>query len=142
MRLNQLVWLSALLASVTARGEDATTADALKTNLEQNLLKPLASRENERSKFSRAAPVPLERRVRVLESALKEDARGLQFATFALDSRWPGGEWSQATVGCIYPKDGAIYVQRGEAYRAAAVLLGKKTENPPETVCRAKSGSS
>ena len=106
-------------------------------------MKPLAQREKERSRFSRAALPPAERRVRILDTALKQDAKGQPFATFAIDVRYEDSKWSKdAIVGCIYPEDGSIYVQRGETYRAAAILLGKKTENPPETVCRAKSGNS
>jgi hypothetical protein len=141
MRLNRVVWLSTLLVSLTAGAQDGAGTDVLKANVEQNLLKPLAQRDAQRPRFSRAGPPPGERRVRILDKELRQDDRGLAYATFAIDVRY-ADEWSQnALTGCIYPGDGAIYVKGGGGYRSAATLLGKKIETPPDTVCRAKSAT-
>jgi hypothetical protein len=137
-----LVWLSTLLVSLTASAQEASGPEALKATLEEHLLQPLARRDSERSRFSRVWEPPLERRVRLIDPALQQDARGLPYVTFAVDARASAGAWMQnAIVGCIYPRDGAIYVKRGDTYRAAAFLLGKKTEAPPEGVCRGRSSS-
>jgi len=113
--------------------------------VQQKLLKPLASKEDERSKFSRARMPPQERRVRVLDAAVRTDDQGQRFVAFAVDSRHGYAEldeqnWRKDTItGCAYPDSGDIFVTQGEHHRPASMLLGKKTKDAPAHVCHAVS---
>jgi hypothetical protein len=95
--------------------------------VEQGLVAPLAQQEG--SRFSRARPAPRERRVRVTQATESRDGSGRAFLTFAVDVRF-GPEWRENDiVGCAYTGSGDLFVKRGDAYRAAAFLLGKNA--PP-----------
>jgi hypothetical protein len=54
------------------------------------LIEPLKKSESRRSRFSRAAPVAVERRVRVLDARAQTDAHGRSFVRCAVDARYPG----------------------------------------------------
>lgn len=129
-------------AASAAPPDDAAVLAAI----EKGLVQPLEKKEDKRSRFSRAAPAPRDRRVRVLDAAPAKDARGKEFRSFAVDARYKHFEddapWHEdAIVGCVYPADGAIYVKVGEDYRPAAMLLGKKkAPKAPASVCVAVGG--
>ena len=107
----------------------------------KELVAPMKKVEGKRKRFSRAAPVPVERRVRVLESEPTTDARGKQFVRFAIDERhsWhEDGQWTRdRMVGCAYPSEGEVFVQSGETYTPARSMLGKRGEARGD-VCQAK----
>jgi len=113
---------------------DESLVEWAQRRVEQGLIKPLADREN--GHFSRARPMPHERRARVLQATTLVDKSGRQFVPFAIDVRY-GGEWQQNDiVGCVYRGSGNLFVKRGEQYRSAAFLLGKNTD-PVAGVCEA-----
>jgi len=117
-----------------------TTQKAASALVEKQLLQPLKKAEARRSRFSRAAPVPVVRRVRVLDTVAQVDAHGKTFVRFAIDVRRRGAEdgaWSHdEVVGCAYPDDRKVFVQSDDAYHPARSLLGEETEAQPD-VCRA-----
>ncbi|WP_394844834.1 hypothetical protein LZC95_48280 [Pendulispora brunnea] len=106
----------------------------MQRRVEQALLKPLAEKEKERSRFSRARLPPRERRVRVTEATTTRDASGREYVAFSVDVRF-GDQWQENDiVGCAYPQSGALFVKRGDEYRPADILLGKNTD-PAPAVC-------
>jgi hypothetical protein len=111
-----------------------------KALVEKELVRPLEKAESRRSRFSRAAPVARERRVRVLDSVAQVDVRGKGFVRFAIDVRRPWDEkdtWEQADLqGCAYVAEGKVFVQRGAAYLPARSAVGAQ-EKAVADVCRA-----
>jgi hypothetical protein len=101
-----------------------------KNRVEKGLLEPLAKKEAQRSRFSRALPPPAERRVRVLSGSLSRDARGRGFVQYAVDARY-GEEWSETYTGCVYEKNGGLFVAVGEEHRPVDYLFGKKADPVP-----------
>jgi hypothetical protein len=129
--------LSILLCNLTPAARAEEPAAAVVMTIERDLLAPLAKKDRQRSKFSRSEPPPDERRVRIPDPAPAKDARGEEFVAFTVDVRFGEDEWSRDEFsGCVYPRGGAIYVKFGEAYRAAAFLLGKEAPYAPEGVCK------
>jgi hypothetical protein len=118
-------------------GEGGRAAAAL---VEKELVRPLSKAEARRSRFSRAAPVALERRVRILDSVALLDVRGKSFVRFAIDVRRPWDEpdaWERdALLGCAYTAEAKVFVRRGEAYLPARSALGAQEKALPD-VCRA-----
>ncbi len=102
--------------------------------VEKGSLNRSASEEEKSSRFSRERPMPRERRVRVLNDTVTPDKAGRKFVPFAVDARF-GSEWKEDIVGCVYEGSGNLFVKRGDAYRPAAFLLGKKAE-PVPNVCQ------
>jgi hypothetical protein len=101
--------------------------ESVRHRVEQGLVKPLADQEGG-SRFSRGRPPPRERRVRVTTATETPDRKGRAFVPFAVDVRF-GGEWRENDiVGCAYTKNGDLFVKRGDAYRPASFLLGKKAD--------------
>ena len=119
-----------------ASADEPSLIEWTQHRVEAGILKPLGEREASRSRFSRARPPPRERRVRVIQAALIRDKQGRDFVPFAVDVSF-GGDWQQNDiVGCAYRASGALFVQRGDTYFPAALLLGKNVE-PTPGVCRA-----
>lgn len=121
----------------------ATTAEAktAETLVVRDMVEPLATQERKRSKFSRGSMPAQARRVRILDDQPHKDAAGAGFLRFAIDARhgYVGSKapWRLATItGCVYPDSNRIFVQRGDEYRPAAFLLGKKLKAAAETTCR------
>ena len=113
---------------------DESLLDWAQRRVEQGLVKRLAELEN--SRFSRARPMPHERRARVLSATALVDKSGRQFVPFAIDVRY-GGDWQENDiVGCVYRGSGNLFVKRGDQYRSAAFLLGKNA-GPVAGVCEA-----
>jgi hypothetical protein len=119
-----------------ASADEPSLVEWTQHRVEAGILKPLAEREASRSRFSRARPPPHERRVRVTQAAASRDKQGRDFVPFAVDVSF-GGDWEQNDiVGCVYRASGALFVQRGDAYFPAALLLGKNVD-PAPGVCQA-----
>lgn len=113
----------------------------MQRRVEKGLLEPLAHKEKERSRFSRARMPPQERRVRVTQTAVTLDASGRAYMAFAVDVR-RGTEWHENDlIGCGYTQTGALFVKRGDAYRPAESLLGKDVEVAPDVCAPARARS-
>jgi hypothetical protein len=109
--------------------------DRTKACVQEGLIKPLAERAI--SRFSRSRPVPREYRVRVPETTAAHDSKGGSFMSFAVDTRFAGGDWqADDIVGCVYLGKGDLYVKRGDGYRPVAFLFGKNVDAVPG-VCEA-----
>ncbi len=124
------LWLCALGLSLvpSLASADESPAATAKQRVEEGLLKPLAEKEKDAGRFTRARMPPRERRVRVTQATTTADKHGGGYLPFAIDVRW-GDEWHQNDiVGCAYLKTGALFVKRGDEYRPASVLLGKSAE--------------
>ena len=108
--------------------------------VDKQLIAPLKKAESRRAKYSRAAPAPVTRRVRVLDSVALTDAHGRQFVRFAVDERRGWDErsaWrSDRMLGCAYPNEREVFVQREDVYLPARGMLGKEVEERSD-VCRA-----
>jgi len=113
-----------------ATADEPSLVEWTQRRVEAGLLQPLAERTT--SRFSRARPPPRERRVRVTQSTASRDKQGRDFVPFSVDVRFGTGEWQRDDiVGCAYRASGNLFIQRGEAYFPAAVLLGKKFDALP-----------
>jgi hypothetical protein len=152
MRLHLIVAVSlSLTSSLASAGSSnapaqaATTATATPTAaslVTTKLIQPLAARDNQRSRFSRARLPPAERRVRVLDESPQHDSSGNAFYTFAIDQRhgWreDDASWSKAAMtGCVYPGSSEVFIKRGNAFHPASAAVGKKTKAAPERTCQA-----
>lgn len=105
--------------------------------MQDGLVKPLAESESKGSRFSRARPLPRERRVRVTQASATTDKRGKKFVAFAVDVRFGGGQWqANDIVGCAYAGSGELFVKSGPEFFPAALLLGKKVD-PVAGACAA-----
>ena len=131
----------ALLLGPSSASADDPPAAAVQRRVEKGLLEPLALKEKERSRFSRARMPPQERRVRVTQAAVTLDASGRPYMAFAVDVR-RGTEWQENdVVGCAYTQSGALFVKRGDEYRPAEILLGKNAAVAPNVCMPAKARS-
>lgn len=113
-------------------------AKEAEARVKSGLIDPLAAKEREQSKFSRARLPAQERRVR-LDETPHTDANGAVFYTFAVDARHgiraEGEGWRLAAVtGCAYAS-GELFVKNGERFRPAAFLLGKNLKPAAEQIC-------
>ena len=93
--------------------------------VQHRLLSPLAKQESKRPAFSRAAPPPDERRVKVTATTFSTDAKGREFIPYVVDVRY-GDSWHSNLQGCVYRGSGEVLVQLGDEFRPAAFLLGKE----------------
>jgi hypothetical protein len=152
MRHRLVVTLSLVLASsLASAGSDSAPVAAnapakpvVSTTVSlvnDNLVVPLAAKDSERSKFSRARLPPSERRVRILDQKPQQDSAGNAFYTFAIDQRHGWGkdaDWTNATLtGCVYPGSSSVFIKRGNSFHPAAAALGKKTKAAPTSTCSA-----
>ena len=138
---------SMTLAQPAAADEHPASVEAKNAEslVESVLIKPLAARERNRGRFTRASLPPQARRVRLLDEKPHTDANGDRFFAFAIDARQSDflGEdedkvpWRLAAVtGCIYVERGDIFVKSGDAYRPAAYLLGKNLKPAAQPTCQ------
>ena len=71
--------------------------------------------------------------------AVTESAGLWSFGQLAATAR-PAGDgdgWRLATiVGCVYPDRSQVFVKKGDEFRPAAFLLGKKVKAAAETTCQ------
>jgi hypothetical protein len=129
-----LAWMLCVSAAFAEPGAPLDTKRATSALVEEQLLLPLKKAEAKRSRFSRAAPVTLERRLRVLDAAALTDARGKAFVRFAIDERRfaDQGAWTKDSVlGCAYLNEQEVFVRRGRGYLPARSMLGKEAEERP-----------
>jgi len=144
LALSAVVTLTAAETSLLLAGTPDSLATSAKTEVQTKLLDPLQKRDSTRSRFSRASPPPMSRRIRILDSSAKTDAKGHSFVAFAIDESYgmPSNEesaWTKNTItGCVYPDTGDVLVKRGEAYFDPSMLVGAKTAAAPAEVCQAK----
>ena len=133
MRHCLLVVVTIVLASNLALAGSKTTPTTVSLVTER-LIQPLAAKDQNQSKFSRARLPPAERRVRMLDVTKQQDSAGNAFFAFAVDARhgWSdddGKNWTKAAfTGCVYPDSGDVFIKRGKAYHPAAAAVGKKTK--------------
>src|SRR5262245_42750982 len=93
-----LIVLGLSLVPSLVLADEPSLAEKAQRRVEEGLLKPLAERESETSRFSRARPMPRERRVRITQANETQDAAGRPFVSFAVDVRFGAGEWQQNDV--------------------------------------------
>jgi hypothetical protein len=127
-------------SSPAARSAEVKTAEVL---VSRELIQPLAAKEENRSRFSRASLPPQARRVRILDEQPRKDALGNAFVRFAVDARHgfvpvdDPSPWRLATItGCVYLDRSQVFVKKGDEYRPAAFLLGKNLKAAAETTCQ------
>jgi hypothetical protein len=118
---------------------EAKVAEALVT---RELLEPLAVKESHQGRFSRGRLPPQDRRVRILDDQPRKDSQGDAFVTFAVDARHGmraednESSWRKATItGCAYPGRSQVFIKKGDQYRPAAFLLGKKLKPAAAGTC-------
>ena len=124
-----------------AKTAEAKSAVAL---VSHDLVQPLAAKEDKQGRFTRGRLPPQERRVRILDEKPRADADGVAFLRFSIDSRF--GRVAQASedesawhrdmiTGCVYLERNQVFVKKGDSYRPAAFLLGKKVKAAAESTC-------
>lgn len=126
--MKHLSWLAfgalVVATSALARADEPSLADWTMRRIEAAVLRPLA--ELLPPRFSRVRVPPVERRARVLQDNPSFDGSGRAFVPFAVDVRF-GESWREnEIVGCAYVQSGEVFVKRGDGFRPAEVLLGKK----------------
>jgi hypothetical protein len=121
----------------------AKAAKAAEALVAHDLVEPLAAKERDRGRFSRARPPAQERRVRILDDEPQKDAKGGVFFTFVVDARYglhPLGDdagWRPAAIaGCAYVARGEVFVKLGDRHSPAARLLGKNVKPAAENICQ------
>jgi hypothetical protein len=133
MKKLSLVLLSMLCADVALAEPPAAAL------VDKQLVQPLKKAEARRSKFSRAAPPPKARRVRVLDTIAVSDVNGKQFVRFSVDVRHrysEDGQWTRgAFLGCVYIDEKKVFVEQGSDYVPASGVLNGDGE-PQDDVCR------
>jgi hypothetical protein len=114
------------------------TQEAASALVKKRLLQPLAKAQAKRSRFSRSAPVPAQRRVRVLDTTAQADVHGKHFVRFAVDERWDEeSAWEKDVfLGCAYLDQQEVFVKQSEDYVPASSALGKGGR-ARANVCRA-----
>jgi hypothetical protein len=128
-------------APVAANAPAKPIASTTVSLVNDKLIVPLAAKDSERSKFSRARLPPSERRVRILDQKPQQDSAGNAFYTFAIDQRHGWGKddeanWTKASLtGCVYPGSSAVFIKRGNSFHPAIAALGKKTKAAPTSTC-------
>ena len=128
--------------------------------VKKELIQPLAAKELQRSRFSRARLPATARRVRVLDVAEKKDDKGQTFVTFAVDAKHgrfddvedilddapkqavkKDDTWRKdAITGCVYLESNEVFIKQGEGFRPAGILMGKKVKTAPEHTCKVQGG--
>lgn len=91
------------------------------------LLAPLAAKEAKRSAFSRAAPAPSERRVRIQDPQFVLDGKGQKFVLYEVEASY-GEDWQTAFTGCVYQGSGKVFVAQGDQFYPSEFMLGKDVE--------------
>ena len=132
-----------LALPAVAEEPHAADAKAAAAVVQRVLIKPLAAKEDDQSRFSRARLPAQERRVRILDEEMHKDAGGKTFVAFAIDARHgvvaakdDSGWRKDAITGCVYVDRGEVFVKSGDRYRPAAFLLGKNLKPAAEETCQ------
>jgi hypothetical protein len=130
-------------AAAEGASPEARSAQAL---VGRDLIQPLAAKERNQPRFSRASLPAQARRVRILDQQPRKDADGRGFVRFAVDARFGLGEpeagddsrWRRdAITGCVYLDRSQVFVERGDQFRPAAFLLGKNLKAAAAATCHA-----
>lgn len=154
--LSSVVWATEdearSVPAQTGRGLP-TRADASPTNddvvsttkalVERQLLERMQERDSRASRFTRALPVPMERRVRILDSSPQLDARAARFLRVAIDERprlLAAAPWQvNMLTGCAYPGSDEVYLHINGQWRPAEVLVAASAADrkraAPSKVC-------
>jgi hypothetical protein len=163
--MKRLLTLASLLApTLVFAGEPApdTVVAKAEATVKKELIQPLAAKELQRSRFSRARMPATARRVRVLDTAERQDDKGKTFVTFAIDARHgrysdleeglddlpqqapkkekDDGWRKDAITGCVYLASNEVFIKQGEGFRPAGILMGKKVKTAPEHTCKGVEG--
>lgn len=132
-----MIWSRSFTAALLATSLSLSAAAAptslvawAKGRLQSGLLQKLKAQDGERSKFSRGAQPPRERRARVVSAELSRDQKGRGFMLYEVDVRY-GDSWETQLRGCVYEKTGSIYVNIGDEHRPAAFLFGEDVAAVP-----------
>ncbi len=143
-----VIALPTLAEFPTAEGQDIENHfDSIEAIVETKLLTPLHKKEQDRSRFSRAALPATARRVRILDKSPQSDTQGRAFFRFAVDESRSlkikqkdtkaDFDWQQNTItGCVYPKTREVLVRLDKNYYDASVMWGIKTAEKTTDVCR------
>jgi hypothetical protein len=108
----------------------------MRAHLDADFMKPLAEHDQNASQFSRMRMPPRERRLRMTSTTPAVDQAGQAFLTFTVDGRTGKGAWHEKDfVGCVYTEKGDVFVELGDGYRPAAVMLGVAGDVVPN-VCK------
>lgn len=125
------------LLSLSATADPASLVAWAKGRVQSGLLQKLKAQDGERSKFSRGAQPPRERRARIVSSEPSRDAKGRGFLLYEVDARY-GDTWETQLRGCVYEKSGNIFVVVGAEHRPVAFLFGEDVAAVPG-VCESAS---
>lgn len=118
---------------------DDSLAARMQLHIETDFVKPLAAHQADTSRFSRMARPPQERRVRMTQTATSLDAQKRAFLPFAIDAKYPGGDWQENQItGCVYTEKGDMFVKVGDSFRPASYFLGTAAD-PVAGACQAPS---
>lgn len=133
---------SASLAQAPAALSPATQK-AVSALVQAQLVQPLERVRSKRKRFSRVAPMPVARRVRLLDAVAYTDVRGKTFVRFAIDTHDARGDesWNlDAMFGCAYPNERKVFVQSGDDFVPAGSFLGGN-QRAQADVCRSAPGA-
>lgn len=132
-----MTWFRSLTAvafatslSLSAAADPSSLVAWAKGRVDSGLIKKLKAQDGERSKFSRGAQPPRERRARVVSTELSRDQKGRGFLLYEVDVLY-GDTWETQLRGCVYEKTGNIFVSVGEEHRPAAFLFGEDVAAVP-----------
>jgi hypothetical protein len=139
-----------LFASQAFAEPDGSDAEAV---VKKELLSPLAAKDRARQRFSRSVLPATARRVRIPDATPRTDAQGHTFVAFTVDAHhgWEDADdedvkpkdkgWIKNVFeGCVYVDSKEIFVKKGDDYRPAELLLGKKTQVAAAHICRPGQG--
>lgn len=122
------ICLLALCPTFALAGEpDTKLVETAQRTVERSVLSPLKASEQHRAMFSRAKVVPRERQARLTSTLTSTDASGRAFLPFTVEARW-GGDWKRDFEGCVYPATDEVFVKKGDSFRPASFLTGKKSD--------------
>ncbi len=116
--------------SLSATADPTSLVAWAKGRVQSGLIRKLEAQDGERSKFSRGAQPPRERRARIVSSELSRDAKGRGFLLYEVDVLY-GDTWETQLRGCVYEKTGNLFVAVGEEHRPVAFLFGEDVAAAP-----------
>lgn len=140
----KILAIALTFATLASAEEPAADPLAVSNLVQKVLIQPLISKENVRSRFSRAMLPAPRRRVRVVDESAQRDAEGQVFYRFAVDTNpgFVGGDdWDENQMtGCAYPASGKVFVLRSDTHFPSALMLGKRVPAAEKHICHASPG--